>query len=106
MHPEVHTRISSGLARIRRRQGAPPQGKNYAAANFCPPRERKNALPHPFGPILRSKCGIIHESVYLFMLRVGIVGYRGYSGAELVHLLRGHKQVEPILMDHREDPGS
>src|ERR1039457_3843100 len=39
------------------------------------------------------------------MKRVGIVGYRGYSGAELVHLLDRHAHVEPVLMDHREDPG-
>jgi N-acetyl-gamma-glutamyl-phosphate reductase len=39
------------------------------------------------------------------MTRAGIVGYRGYSGAELVHLLSRHLQVEPVLMDHREDPG-
>jgi N-acetyl-gamma-glutamyl-phosphate reductase len=39
------------------------------------------------------------------MRRVGIVGYRGYSGAELVHLLKGHSQVEPVLMDHREPDG-
>src|ERR1022692_4098440 len=39
------------------------------------------------------------------MRRVGIVGYRGYSGAELVHLLDHHAHVEPVLMDHREDPG-
>ena len=39
------------------------------------------------------------------MISVGIVGYRGYSGAELVHLLKGHLHVEPVLMDHREDPG-
>ena len=39
------------------------------------------------------------------MQRVGIVGYRGYSGAELIHLLHRHAHVEPILMDHREDPG-
>ena len=39
------------------------------------------------------------------MRRVGIVGYRGYSGAELVHLLGRHGHVEPVLMDHREDPG-
>src|ERR1035437_3313101 len=39
------------------------------------------------------------------MQRVGIVGYRGYSGAELIHLLHRHEHVEPILMDHREDPG-
>ena len=39
------------------------------------------------------------------MKPVGIVGYRGYSGAELLHLLHRHAHVEPILMDHREDPG-
>src|ERR1017187_778641 len=39
------------------------------------------------------------------MKRVGIVGYRGYSGAELIHLLHRHPQVEPVLLDHREDPG-
>src|ERR1017187_6537902 len=39
------------------------------------------------------------------MKRVGIVGYRGYSGAELIHLLHRHGQVEPVLMDHREGPG-
>ncbi len=39
------------------------------------------------------------------MKRVGVVGYRGYSGAELIHLLRRHTHVEPVLMDHREDPG-
>ena len=39
------------------------------------------------------------------MQRVGIVGYRGYSGAELIHLLDRHAHVEPVLMDHREDPG-
>jgi N-acetyl-gamma-glutamyl-phosphate reductase len=39
------------------------------------------------------------------MQRVGIVGYRGYSGAELLLLLDRHAHVEPVLMDHREDPG-
>ena len=35
--------------------------------------------------------------------RVGIVGFRGYSGAELVHLLAKHSQVEPHLLEHRQD---
>jgi N-acetyl-gamma-glutamyl-phosphate reductase len=35
--------------------------------------------------------------------RVGIIGYRGYSGAELVQILRRHPQVEPVLMEHRAD---
>ena len=39
------------------------------------------------------------------MTKVGIVGYRGYSGAELLHILKRHPHVEPVLMDHREDPG-
>jgi N-acetyl-gamma-glutamyl-phosphate reductase len=37
--------------------------------------------------------------------RVGIVGFRGYSGAELVSILRGHKHAEPVLMEHRSDAG-
>jgi N-acetyl-gamma-glutamyl-phosphate reductase len=35
--------------------------------------------------------------------RVGIVGYRGYSGAELVHLLRRHPHVESWVLEHRQD---
>ncbi len=35
--------------------------------------------------------------------RVGIVGYRGYSGAELIRLLRYHPDVEPVVMEHRSD---
>ena len=38
-------------------------------------------------------------------LRVGIVGYRGYSGAELVTILSRHPSVEPLLLDHREEGG-
>ena len=34
---------------------------------------------------------------------VGIVGFRGYSGAELVRILRRHPHVEPVLMEHRSD---
>ena len=33
---------------------------------------------------------------------VGIVGFRGYSGAELVQILSRHPNVEPILLEHRE----
>ena len=36
--------------------------------------------------------------------RAGIVGYRGYSGAELVRLLERHPHVEPILLEHRDAP--
>lgn len=35
--------------------------------------------------------------------KVGIVGFRGYSGAELVRLLLGHPGVEPVLLEHRQD---
>jgi len=35
--------------------------------------------------------------------RAGIVGFRGYSGAELVRLLSRHPQVEPVLLEHRAD---
>jgi len=34
---------------------------------------------------------------------VGIVGYRGYSGAELARILEHHPRVSPILLAHRED---
>src|SRR5256885_1468574 len=37
------------------------------------------------------------------MTRVGVVGFRGYSGAELVRLLHRHPSVEPILLEHRQD---
>jgi len=33
----------------------------------------------------------------------GIVGYRGYSGAELLRILERHPRVRPVLLDHRED---
>jgi N-acetyl-gamma-glutamyl-phosphate reductase len=36
--------------------------------------------------------------------RAGIVGYRGYSGAELIRLLERHPHVTPILLDHRDAP--
>jgi N-acetyl-gamma-glutamyl-phosphate reductase len=35
--------------------------------------------------------------------RIGIVGYRGYSGAELVHILKRHPRTEPVLLEHRTD---
>jgi len=40
------------------------------------------------------------------MKRVGIIGYRGYSGAELVRLLQHHAGVEPVLLEHRDDGGA
>jgi len=36
---------------------------------------------------------------------VGIVGFRGYSGAELVAILDRHPHVQPILLEHRSDSG-
>ncbi|MCX6621008.1 MAG: N-acetyl-gamma-glutamyl-phosphate reductase, partial [Acidobacteria bacterium] len=35
--------------------------------------------------------------------RIGIVGFRGYSGAELVSLLLRHPRTEPVLLEHRSD---
>ncbi len=39
-------------------------------------------------------------------LRAGIVGFRGYSGAELVHILNRHRSVAPVSLEHRTDGGS
>ncbi len=38
-------------------------------------------------------------------ISVGIVGHRGYSGAELIRILHRHPHVEPVLLEHREDAG-
>ncbi len=35
--------------------------------------------------------------------RAGIVGFRGYSGVELVQILSRHGRVEPVLLEHRHD---
>lgn len=35
--------------------------------------------------------------------KVGVVGFSGYSGAELVRLLSSHPQAEPVLLEHRQD---
>jgi N-acetyl-gamma-glutamyl-phosphate reductase len=40
------------------------------------------------------------------MRRVGIVGYRGYSGAELVRILQHHPEVETVLLEHRDEIGA
>jgi len=37
--------------------------------------------------------------------KVGVVGYSGYSGAELVRILQHHSQVEGLLLDHHEHAG-
>jgi N-acetyl-gamma-glutamyl-phosphate reductase len=36
---------------------------------------------------------------------VGVVGFRGYSGAEAVGILSGHPNCEPVLLEHRADHG-
>lgn len=36
------------------------------------------------------------------MIPVGIAGFSGYSGAELVKILSRHPHVEPVLLEHRE----
>src|SRR5579862_3456773 len=36
------------------------------------------------------------------MTPVGIVGFRGYAGAELASILAHHPNVEPVLLEHRE----
>ncbi len=36
---------------------------------------------------------------------VGIVGFRGYSGAEAVKLLSHHPNCAPVLLEHRSDGG-
>jgi N-acetyl-gamma-glutamyl-phosphate reductase len=38
--------------------------------------------------------------------QVGVVGFRGYSGAELVRILSRHSQVETTLLEHRADSES
>src|SRR5579864_106433 len=38
-------------------------------------------------------------------ISVGIVGFRGYSGAELVSILEKHPQIEPVLLEHRDAEG-
>jgi N-acetyl-gamma-glutamyl-phosphate reductase len=40
------------------------------------------------------------------MIPVGIVGFSGYSGAELVSILLRHPHVEPVLLEHRETEDS
>jgi N-acetyl-gamma-glutamyl-phosphate reductase len=36
---------------------------------------------------------------------VGVIGFRGYSGAELVSLLSRHPSLSPVLLEHRADGG-
>lgn len=34
---------------------------------------------------------------------MGVVGFRGYSGEELVRILSSHPSAEPVLLEHRSD---
>src|SRR3984885_9796085 len=38
--------------------------------------------------------------------KIGVVGFNGYSGAELLRLLASHPQAETVLLEHRQDQGS
>jgi len=40
---------------------------------------------------------------YTMSLRAGIVGFRGYSGAELLAILERHPHAAPVLLEHREE---
>ncbi len=35
---------------------------------------------------------------------MGVLGFRGYSGAELLRILRQHPAVDLVLLEHRSDP--
>jgi len=37
--------------------------------------------------------------------RIGIVGFRGYSGAELIGILDHHPSAQPVLLEHRHETG-
>lgn len=39
------------------------------------------------------------------MVKAGIVGFRGYSGAELIRILTAHGNAEVFLLEHRADAG-
>ena len=36
-------------------------------------------------------------------VKAGIVGFRGYSGVDLVQILSRHPSATPILLEHRQD---
>lgn len=40
------------------------------------------------------------------MIQAGVVGFRGYSGAELLRLLEMHPNATPFRMEHRSDAGA
>ncbi len=35
--------------------------------------------------------------------RVGVAGFRGYSGAELLRIFERHRFIQPVLLEHRAD---
>lgn len=35
--------------------------------------------------------------------KIGVVGFSGYSGAELLRILSSHPHAEPVLLEHRQD---
>jgi len=37
--------------------------------------------------------------------KIGVVGFSGYSGQELVRLLASHPYADPVLLEHRQDQG-
>lgn len=39
-------------------------------------------------------------------LQAGVVGFRGYSGAELVAILERHPNAAPVLLEHRDETGA
>ena len=43
------------------------------------------------------------EYLVIMSVKVGIVGFRGYSGKELVCILGRHAEAEPVLLEHRAD---
>src|SRR5271169_1545539 len=45
----------------------------------------------------------ISVNKYSKLHRVGVVGFRGYSGAELLRLLGHHPGVETYLLEHRSE---
>ena len=38
-----------------------------------------------------------------YTARAGVVGFRGYGGAELIRILDRHPSVRPVLLEHRTD---
>ncbi len=43
----------------------------------------------------------VEEQTMSKMIRAGVVGFTGYSGAELVKILGRHPHAQPVLLEHR-----